>query len=636
MNFHRLFPLSKTNLTLFKALINTFVKRRTRWHLVQTNWQFALHRPTKSSSALVLLALFALVGVGTVIAQTVTAPLTPPDSAAGLATFGERCANCHGELGLGNGELAANLPAPPRNFTDPEFLRQSVPAELFDTITNGRTEFGMPPFGPTSTNPLPEASRWEAIAAVYSLGTSAGSIEQGQTVYDENCLACHGPTGEGDGVDAAEPPPSLTDLTYWSSISNQSVFNTLSGEDRPSVHDYALEDGDLWAVVDYIRTFSYLYADPQAAFQPVEQASVSGIVTNGTTGEPADPGTAVRLRAFTSDLNLTLTLTATIEADGQYHFDLTDVPQEWFMRAAVFYGEIEFGSEFDQVSVSRPDLDLPIIIYEKTSEPDAIVINQLHTILQFVGDDQIEVNQLYVVGNSGNAIYAGPSGSSEEGTFELALPANAQLIQFERGFGSLDSFFPTQELIPTTAGWADTLPVRPGQGSLVLLARYTMSYDESGTTLSHPLLYDTAEINLVLPEGISVAGSGDWQDTGLQTLENGTFSTFRQFSLPTDSTLNATIEGRPRQAAAVGGALVRDETAELLVGGGIFLVVVAAAIFAVRQWQAPVHVIEGEKEDLLQAIADLDDDYEAGQLGEIEYLELRETLLGDLKAIWNQ
>jgi hypothetical protein len=122
----------------------------------------------------------------------------------------------------------------------------------------------------------------------------------------------------------------------------------------------------------------------------------------------------------------------------------------------------------------------------------------------------------------------------------------------------------------------------------------------------------------------------------LQTLENGTFSTFRQFSLPTDSTLNATIEGRPRQAAAVGGALVRDETAELLVGGGIFLVVVAAAIFAVRQWQAPVHVIEGEKEDLLQAIADLDDDYEAGQLGEIEYLELRETLLGDLKAIWNQ
>jgi hypothetical protein len=475
------------------------------------------------------------------------------------------------------------------------------------------------------------------VAAVYSLGTSADAVERGQAVYEENCLICHGETGLGDGSEAAETPPSLADLTYWSGLSNQTVFDSLVSQDRPAVHDYDLDDDQLWNVVDYIRTFSYLYADPQAAFEPVEEATVSGIVTNGTTGEPAPSGTEVFLRAFTSDLNRTLNLTATVESDGRYLFELTDVPQDWFMRTAVFYEDIEFGSNFDQVSSSIPDLELPVIIYDKTTEPDAITINQLHTITQLQSDGQLEVSQLYVVGNSGNAVYVGPAGDITEGTFELVLPDNAQLIEFQRGFGSFDSFFPTQELIPTTAGWADTLPVRPGQGSLVLLARYTIPYTEDGTTLSHPLLYDTADINLVLPEGINVSGPDTWEDTGLQTLENGVFSSFRIVELAAGSTLNATFEGRPRQSAPTSsGAVVRNETAELMIGGGLFLVVIAVAIFSVRQWQAPAYDIETEKEDIIHEIAELDDDFEAGQIDEAEYLDLRESLLEELRAIWNE
>jgi mono/diheme cytochrome c family protein len=582
---------------------------------------------------LILSAFLVLAGVGTAIAQVTAAPETPPDSAAGLATFGDRCANCHGPAGEGDGELAVNLPAPPRDFTDPAFLRQAVPADMFTTITDGRIEAGMPPFGPSNNdNPLSDVNRWEAVAAVYSLGTPAESIEQGQAVYEENCMACHGAAGEGEGADT----PTFTDLVYWSSTSNQAVFDLLSDDGRLPVHDYTLQDDELWSVVDYIRTFSYLYINPQAAAEPLDEVIISGIVTNGTSGEPAAPGTAVQLRAFTVDLDVALTLTTTVEAEGRYRFDLTDIPPDWFLRTAVFYEDIEFGSNFDQVSLSQPDLELPIIIYEKSTDPAALTINQLHTILRFAGADQVEVNQLYVVSNSGNSIYAGPSGDISEGTFELVLPAEAQLLEFQRGLGSLDNFFPTEDLIPTTAGWADTLPVRPGQGSLVLLARYMMPYNEDGITLSHPLLYSTAEANLVVPEEITLSGPDTWQDTGLQTLENGTFSTYRQQNLPASATLSAAIEGRPRQSAAVGGSLVRNDTAELLIGGGVLLVVVAAAIYAVRQWQAPGFDVKSEKKELLQAIADLDDAYEAGDLSEIEYLEERDDLMADLKAIWTE
>jgi mono/diheme cytochrome c family protein len=596
-------------------------------------------QPIKNSIIAMLKLILVLVAAGTIIAQESSTPTAPPDGAAGLTTFADRCANCHGPLGEGDGELAANLSNPPPSFADPDFIRQAVPSDLFDTITNGRVEANMPPFGPSSSNALSEESRWQAVAAIYSLGTTAESINQGQLIYQENCLACHGQSGLGDGDEAAglsPAPPSLGDLAFWSGNSNQTIFDRLADPSTISFHTYELQEEALWSVVDYIRTFSYSYADPQAASAPLETAVVSGIVTNGTTSEAAPPETAVRLRAVNSDFENTLTMTSTVEAGGRYHFDLTDVPQDWFFRTAVFYNDIEFGSDFNQLTFSQPEIELPVIIYEKTTDPANISINQLHTIFSFANPDEVDVNQLYVVGNAGNTVYAGPTGDLAGGTFELALPSNAQLQGFQRGFGSLDSFFPTDELIPTASGWADTLPVRPGQSTLVLLVHYTLPYQE-GTTISHPLIYDTAEINLVVPQGISIASGDNWQDTGLETLENGTFSTYQQRNKPAQSSLAASLEGKPSVPPASSvGPVIRNDTAELLIGGGALLVVIAIAAFALRQWQAPAYPIQEQKADLLQDIADLDDEFQAGQLSLDQYQAERENLMAELKAIWTE
>jgi mono/diheme cytochrome c family protein len=584
------------------------------------------------------LVLFLVAGAGPVIAQVTSAPAEPPEAAGGLVIFAERCANCHGAQGLGDGELAANLPNPPAVLASSEYLRQAVPADMMATITEGRVELGMPPFGPVSSNPLSEESRWQAIAAIYSLGTPAESVEQGLALYEENCLACHGQMGQGDGEEAGSlnsPPPDLSDLTYWSNTSSQAIFDLLADTGRIAAHDYSLEAEELWPVVDYVRTFGYEYVDALAAFRPLEEATVSGIVDNGTTGDPAPEGTSVRLRAFTRDLDVTLTLTTTVQENGSYHFDLTEVPQDWFFRAAVIYEGIEFGSDFGQASFIQPQVDLPVIIYEKTDDPANIVVNQLHTIFQFSTNDEVEVNQLYVASNTGTTVFAGRSGDVGEGTFEISLPDNAQLLEFQRGFGSLDNFFPANELIATETGWADTLPVRPGQSTLVLLVRYTLPYVANGTTLSHPLSYDTAEINLVIPAGVQIVNTEIWQDAGLQTLESGSFSTFSQADLPAGTILTAALEGRPQQTSNTAGSLVRNDTADLLIGGGIFLVVAAAAIFAVRQWHGPPALSnEEEKEMLLEAIADLDDDFAAGDITESEYKQEREALMVELRAIW--
>ncbi|MCI0578357.1 MAG: c-type cytochrome [Chloroflexi bacterium] len=579
-----------------------------------------------------LAALLALFTVKTSAGQGPVAPLGPPDATAGLVVFSERCANCHGERALGDGELAANLPNPPAALASPDYLRAAVPALMFDTITNGRAERGMPPFGPASSNPLDEASRWDAIAAVYSLGTPAEAVERGQAVYEENCLACHGVDGQGNGL-ADQQPPDLTDLVYWANTSNQAVFDRLNDPAAIPTHDYTLEADDLWAVVDYARTFSYGYTDALAAFRPLELATISGQVTNGTTGEVVTANVTAQLRAFTQELEITLTLTETIDAEGRFQFDLSDVPQDWFYRVAVTYEGVEFGSDFGQLTFSQPSLELPVIVYEQTTDPAAIRVDQLHIVLEFSGDNQVQVNELYVVNNEAQTVFMGETGNTAEGTFQLSLPAGAESPEFQRGFGSLDSFFPTDELIATETGWADTLPVRPGQGALMLLARYTLPYD-NGATVAHLLPYLVSQANLVLPDGVSLDGEATWTAAGQQSLAEGVFVTYSRSNLPAGSAVDFTLRGRPRSAATTTVGLIRDETGELLLGAGALLAAAAAAVFLARAWRLQGAAAPPDREALLQAIADLDDAHAAGEVGDKEYRRERQELKKELMTVW--
>ncbi len=85
-----------------------------------------------------------------------------------------------------------------------------------------------------------------------------------------------------------------------------------------------------------------------------------------------------------------------------------------------------------------------------------------------------------------------------------------------------------------------------------------------------------------------------------------------------------------------------DQTSELLIGGGILLVVAAAGVYVVRSWQSPAETgdkrPETEEADdasrLIQTIANLDDAFEAGQVEEATYQADRQRLLSALKAVW--
>jgi len=75
---------------------------------------------------------------------------------AGRELYLDRCSDCHGDKGKGNGSGAADLEKQPTNFTDTKVHQQSD-GELFWKITQGHRP--MPGYG----KKLTEEQRWQLV-----------------------------------------------------------------------------------------------------------------------------------------------------------------------------------------------------------------------------------------------------------------------------------------------------------------------------------------------------------------------------------------------------------------------------------------------------------------------------------------
>ena len=624
------------------------------------------HHAAAIKSRLLLLALVSVIALGAMLllpqtgaAQDPVLPAATPEALPGLELFAERCANCHGDTGQGDGVMIQQAGQPAPMAFDAAYILNAMPSVMFQQITDGEAAVGMPPFGPASSNPIDDAGRWNLVAAVYSLATPTENVEAGRVVYAAQCAACHGDTGAGDGPDAAttEPPASaLNDVAYWFNRSNETVFADLAPGTIPA-HTYELPEEDLRRAIDFARTFSYSYADLAALNAPIPAGIIQGVVDNGTTGETL-PEIEVGLRAFTPDFEETLTLTTTTDIDGNFRFDVADVPPDWIYIAGSSFGGLNFSSGANQLSRDTASLDMPITVYDKTSDPSGINIPQLHIVLEFT-QDMVQVSQLYVINNAQDMVFVGTTGDPTQGVIEVAVPEGAQNLEFLRSFSTMQSFLPANDFVQTGRGWADPLPVRPGEGAQTLLVRYLLPY-ESGMIIAHPIFYLTSTSTIILPDaGVSVANT-PWVEQEPQSFGQGEqFRNYAGPSVPAGETISIELEGRPEVVTDTGGAAVvnRDQTTELLIGGGALLLAAVGGIFLWRFWQKRSDGDDEEWEeealdeasvpaaaapaanaaaadDLIQAIADLDNAFESGAMDEAAYQTQRAELKQRLAAMW--
>jgi mono/diheme cytochrome c family protein len=78
-------------------------------------------------------------------------------------------------------QLTTNLPI----SLSSDYHRSHSPYQVFDDLSN--TSFT-------------ESQRWDVVAYIWQSNTTKESLANGKQLYAQNCAACHGENGAGDGV----------------------------------------------------------------------------------------------------------------------------------------------------------------------------------------------------------------------------------------------------------------------------------------------------------------------------------------------------------------------------------------------------------------------------------------------------
>jgi high-affinity iron transporter len=165
----------------------------------------------------------------------------------------------------------SSLPAAVRGAADSGLARL---AELFDQLAP-----------PDSVARVADA----VIARIGSdepLPSRPPSLARGAAVYREQCVACHGETGRGDGPKAKSlkgpPPGNLADPALMGGTSLLEIYRKIAigvpGTAMPEFSD-DLSEEDRWAVAAYVATLQFGGSAMGAAFAAVRRQVDSALAT---------------------------------------------------------------------------------------------------------------------------------------------------------------------------------------------------------------------------------------------------------------------------------------------------------------------------------------------------------------------
>ena len=137
-------------------------------------------------------------------------------------------------------------------FVDAEVYQTQSPNQVWQELRQN-----------PETEALTDMELWDWIAWAWQDQSEPASLELGKTLYQSNCLSCHGPKGAGDGPIAVDQPtavPDFTDLSQMPGASSALLHGKIirggMGTGMPNWGNIFTED-EIWALIDYLWTFPF-------------------------------------------------------------------------------------------------------------------------------------------------------------------------------------------------------------------------------------------------------------------------------------------------------------------------------------------------------------------------------------------
>ncbi len=372
-----------------------------------------------------------------------------------------------------------------------------------------------------------------------------------------------------------------------------------------------------------------------AAQTPTASGTLSGSVINGTAGATLPANLTVTLQGF-KGTELLPPQTTVADAEGRFQFSGLETGADYSYIVYTEYLGIQYGTDALKFEADQNQLEADLFIYETTTSDEAISIARIHFIIT-ASEGALVVDEVQSFSNSGDRTYIGaePPAGAQRTTVRFAPPPQAQDVQVDEGAN-------VGRFVQTADGYADTLPVVPGQSTLQVILSYVIPYDAASTLLTTTFLYPTRAVNVFLSDsGVEMSSQQmilmGQMGTGAQAYIGYVGQNFAKGDTLTLEFKGKVATGAP--TATPSGGL--STTGYVLIAGGLVLLLVALAVAypALRRKgeaapsEEAAMPCDDECEELLAAIADLDDLFEAGELDEETYRRRRQALKARLLEI---
>jgi mono/diheme cytochrome c family protein len=539
-------------------------------------------------------------------------PNEHPNVENGKIIYQEKCAPCHGDSGLGDGEQGKQLPVSVIPIGLPEIANQASPAKWYTTVTQGNIDRFMPPFVS-----LTDQERWDVVAYAFTLHTNESQIELGKNLFEQNCANCEN---------------QFTSLENMSALSDADLVKQIKDSFGNN-----FSDDEAFAVAKYIRTLTFasestvmVDSTAQAESTPevteqvevTEEASedfnVTGQVDN-QSGKDLPSDFQITLRGFQhgTDPNAGtqefFNEVKSLNDDGSYGFE-SELSEGQIYIVQFSLDGLNYQSPIAVAPANATELTIPtLIIYETTDDFGTLQIDSLEIFFDLAGEDSVQIFSVYSFTNSSDKTIL--VNLDNETVPFISFPTNATGLGYE---ATQDSAI----FIPSENGFA----IPPSETPYGLIAFASIPRTRE-IEFSLPALLDINEATLLLPEGVTAEGIL-LRDEGIQSFQNTNFHIYTVGKTTKGSNLEFTLSGRPKGTTEDANLL---ENRNVLVGIGALGV---ALIFAgVRMYLRDKNKVEIEDEDsesVLDAIIALDDLHKEGKISNEAYQKRRNELKSKL------
>ena len=553
----------------------------------------------------------------------VSIPLNPPETTPniinGAAVYIESCEPCHGPSGMGDGSMSENLDVPLPALGDPEYARSARPLDWYSVVTEGRMDQFMPPF-----RSLSDAQRWDVVAYVLSLSYPTETRQRGAELFAENCADCHGENGQG-----AEIGPAINTGDLFAEHSVEELLAIIqTGKGNMPAFLESLPEEDQLVLAIYTQSLgTVVHGEVGMALEPPSSAEspsldgltgiIRGTVVNGTSGMDLPDSLDVTVIALEGNTPV-IEEDVSIDQQGNFSVEGLEIVAGRIFGALVEYQDVVYFSVGGHLIEEAPILDLPLVIYETTPDEDEITVERLHLIFDFSVEGLVEVSQLWLLSTEGDRTVVQSDG------------ANALPIQLPDGFSNLrfGSAFSPDQFTMTEDGLLIHEPIRPGE-PLEVVFSFMLPY-ERALDFTQPIGFPVqAVVLLTESDAPEIQGAG-LQDLGERDMGGILLHNYAMDSLAAGGQLDLTLRGSHPLTN------LSSSTSNLAIGLGVLGVVLVVVGVAVWRWQRrPNDVVEVQSEEkkpqlkheqLLQAIASLDDAFEAGDIEKKAYEQRRAVL----------